>query len=199
MCIPVVYATTHGHTRRIAERIAAVLRSEGHDSVALDVTSAAAALLDWRPVRGTVLAASVHAGSHQRSARDFVQANVDRFSAMPSWFVSVSLSAASANPQERLAASRIAQAFVASAGWAPQRVCCVAGCLAYTRYSLLTRWLMRGIARKEHAPTDTSRDYEFTDWAALDRDARQFGRDVQDSVRRRLQAEHYRSDVASTL
>jgi menaquinone-dependent protoporphyrinogen oxidase len=28
---------------------------------------------------------------------------------------------------------------------------------------------MRRIARKEGAPTDTSRDHELTDWPALDR------------------------------
>ena len=28
---------------------------------------------------------------------------------------------------------------------------------------------MKRIARKAGAPTDTSRDFEFTDWAALDR------------------------------
>jgi menaquinone-dependent protoporphyrinogen oxidase len=28
---------------------------------------------------------------------------------------------------------------------------------------------MKRIARKAGAPTDTSRDYQFTDWAALDR------------------------------
>jgi menaquinone-dependent protoporphyrinogen oxidase len=179
-------------------RIASVLRGEGHDSVASDVTSTEALRLNWRSVHGAVLAASLHAGTHPRAAREFVQGNVDGFNAVPSWFVSVSLSAASANPQERLAAGRIARAFLASACWAPRQLSCVAGRLVYTQYSLLTRWLMRGIARRERATTDASCDQDFTDWAALDRDTHQFGRDVRESVRLRTQAEHYKSDDATT-
>jgi menaquinone-dependent protoporphyrinogen oxidase len=31
------------------------------------------------------------------------------------------------------------------------------------------RYLMKRIARSQNAPTGTSRDYEFTDWTAVDR------------------------------
>jgi menaquinone-dependent protoporphyrinogen IX oxidase len=34
---------------------------------------------------------------------------------------------------------------------------------------------MKRIARKEGAPTDTSRDYEFTDWTRVDALAHDFG------------------------
>ena len=199
MCIPVFYATTHGQTRRIAERIAAVLGRDGHESVALEVTSVEARRFDWQHAHGAVIAASLHAGAHQRSAHEFVRAHVDRLNAIPSWFVSVSLSAASANPQERLAAEQIAQAFVERLGWTPRRMRCVAGRLAYTQYSPVTRWLIRRIARKEHAPTDTSRDYELTDWTALERDTRQFGQDVRDCVCARMRAEHYRAAISPTV
>jgi menaquinone-dependent protoporphyrinogen oxidase len=50
----------------------------------------------------------------------------------------------------------------------------VAGALPYTRYNFLVRFLMKRIARKAGGPTDTSRDYDFTDWAALDRFAAAF-------------------------
>ena len=36
------------------------------------------------------------------------------------------------------------------------------------RYNFLIRFVMKRIARKAGAPTDTSRDYEFTDWSTLD-------------------------------
>ena len=53
-------------------------------------------------------------------------------------------------------------------GWRPARVLPVAGALAYSRYNFLIRFVMKRIARKAGAPTDTSRDYEFTNWPALD-------------------------------
>jgi menaquinone-dependent protoporphyrinogen oxidase len=183
MCTtPVFYATTHGQTRRIAEAIADALRKDGHGSFALDVTSAAARHFDWRRVDGAVLAASLHAGKHQAGAADFAREHVTRLNAMPTWFVSVSLSAASSREEERAAAERIARAFVEGIGWAPGRVSCVAGRLAYTQYSFVTRWFMRRIARKEGGPTDTSRDHELTDWNALARLSQQFGREVWEGV-----------------
>ncbi|AMY10751.1 Protoporphyrinogen IX dehydrogenase [menaquinone] [Luteitalea pratensis] len=186
MCtIPVFYATTHGQTRRIAERIAEALRREGHASFPLDLTSETARHFDWRRASAAVLSASLHTGRHQSSAVHFARTHVDRLNAIPTWFVSVSLSAASAHAEERSAAERLAREFVESVGWAPGRVSCVAGMLAYTRYSFVTRWFMRRIARKEGASTDTSRDHEFTDWSAVALLSRQFGREVWNRVQAR--------------
>jgi menaquinone-dependent protoporphyrinogen oxidase len=86
----------------------------------------------------------------------------------PSIFFSVSLSAASRNLAEVEAARDIARAFPATEGWQPHEAVTVAGCLAYSHYDILTRLLMKHISRKEGAPTDTSRDYELTDWTAVD-------------------------------
>ncbi|MEO8257290.1 MAG: flavodoxin domain-containing protein [Acidobacteriota bacterium] len=58
--------------------------------------------------------------------------------------------------------------FVEETAWRPARVLPVAGALAYSRYNFLIRFVMKRIARKAGAPTDTSRDYEFTDWSVLD-------------------------------
>ena len=59
--------------------------------------------------------------------------------------------------------------FIEETGWRPARALPVAGALAYSRYNFIIKFLMKRIARKAGAPTDTSRDYELTDWAALDR------------------------------
>jgi menaquinone-dependent protoporphyrinogen oxidase len=176
--IAVFYATTHGQTRRIAERVADVLRSDGHASLALDVASEASRHYNWEHADGAVLAASLHGGAHQAIAYDFARAHAARLNGMPSWFISVSLSAASTHADERQAAEHLARVLVEDAGWTPRRLSCVAGRLAYTQYPYLTRWLMRRIARKEGASTDTSRDHEFTNWTELTILTRQFSRDV---------------------
>jgi menaquinone-dependent protoporphyrinogen oxidase len=41
---------------------------------------------------------------------------------------------------------------------------------------------MRRISRKEGGDTDTSRDYEYTDWAAVDRFAAEFADEVAGPV-----------------
>jgi menaquinone-dependent protoporphyrinogen oxidase len=187
MCtVPVLYATSEGQTRRIAERLVDVLRQQGLSSAAIDISSARADAIDWLRVRGAVIAASIHVGRHQRAACEFARAHAARLGAVPSMFVSVSLSAASKHESERAAAQRLADGFATAAGWQPWKVACIAGRLAYTQYGLLTRWFMKRIARKEGGPTDTSRDHELTDWRAVDELAVNLADRVQHQAAARL-------------
>ena len=62
-------------------------------------------------------------------------------------------------------------------------VAVVAGALPYTRYSPLTRWMMRRIVAKAKGDTDTSRDYEYTDWEAVRRFAGEFALRVSEQKR----------------
>jgi menaquinone-dependent protoporphyrinogen oxidase len=179
--VPVFYATREGHTRRVAERLVAVFRDRGFTSRAIDVASADADYVDWGRVRAAVVGASLHAHRHQRSADAFVRQHGGDLNGHPSAFFSVSLSAASARPEERAAAAQLAQAFPAACGWHADETVCVAGRLAYTRYGVLTRFIMKRIARREGAPTDTSRDHEFTNWDEVAR--------LADSVARRIAAD----------
>jgi menaquinone-dependent protoporphyrinogen oxidase len=176
--VPVFYATTEGHTRRIAEEIAATLRGEGLESEAIEL-KAHAPSPDWRHVAGAVLGASLHAGRHQAAASAFATREASHLNARPSAFFSVSLSIASKNAAEVDAARAIAATFVRTAGWEPRRISCFAGRLAYTQYGFLTRWIMRRIARKEGGPTDTSRDHVLTDWSMV----RAFAKDIATDVR----------------
>ena len=66
------------------------------------------------------------------------------------------------------AAQHLAEKFPIALGWHPDRVACFAGRLAYTQYGFVKRLVMQWISRKEGAPTDTSRDYEFTNWGDVD-------------------------------
>jgi menaquinone-dependent protoporphyrinogen oxidase len=164
--VPVFYATTDGQTRRIAETIASTLREQGFDSGAIQLSDKFASP-DWSQIAGAVVGASIRAGRHQRSATRFVTREAEALNVRPSAFFSVSLSAGSRNSNEVSAARGIAANFLDAAHWQPTRFACFAGRLAYTKYGFFTRWLMRRIAAREGAPTDTSRDYEFTDWKTV--------------------------------
>jgi menaquinone-dependent protoporphyrinogen oxidase len=177
--VPVFYATTEGQTRRIAERIAGILRAQGFDSLPIDIDSPEPPRIDWQYVQGAFLGASVHAGRHQKPAEAFARAHSAELNARPSAFFSVSLSAASTNPQERTAARHLAEAFTKAARWQPTWTVCFAGRLAYTRYGFLKRLIMRWIAKREGGSTDTSRDHELTDWSAV----ATFANEMADAIR----------------
>ena len=59
--------------------------------------------------------------------------------------------------------------FTHQTGWRPAHALPVAGALPYSRYNFVIRLVMKRIARKAGGPTDTSHDYEFTDWLGVDR------------------------------
>ena len=162
--IPVFYATTEGQTRRIAERLVAAFRERGFSSRAIDVASSDADWVEWLRVRAAVVGASLHVHRHQRSAEAFVREHAADLNAHPSAFFSVSLAAVSPTAAERDEAAELASKLPLGVGWHADEVACIGGALAYTRYGFITRFIMKWIARRRGAPTDTSRDYEFTNW-----------------------------------
>ena len=177
MTAAVIYATREGQTHRIAEHIASELRAAHVDVDVYDVGRLASSI-DWSRYSTVCVAASVHGGHHEREMIAFVKRNRQDLARLGAVFVSVTLSEAGAEdpkaPKERREqsaadAQRMIDVFVKETGWRPARALPVAGALAYSRYNFIIKFVMKRIARKAGAPTDTSRDYEFTDWAALDR------------------------------
>jgi menaquinone-dependent protoporphyrinogen oxidase len=176
MTAAVFYATREGHTRKVAERIAADLRLRGALVGLFDLRNCPPP--EWSKYSTACLAASVHAGRHEKEMIEFARTHREALARLDAAFVSVTLSEAGAEDPRRSArdrqtaaedAQRMIDVFVRQTGWRPEHALSVAGALAYSKYNLLVRFLMKRIARKAGAPTDASRDYEFTDWPALDR------------------------------
>ena len=182
--VPVFYATTYGQTGRIAQRLATMLHEKGFVSRAIDVTGPDGDYVDWTRARAVVVCASVHAHKHQRAAAAFCREYAQRLNARPSVFLSVSLSAASEVANERRQVARIARDFVDACGWTAAEVVSLAGSLAFTKYRWFTRVVMKRIARQHGQPTDTTRDYEFTNWDEVAR--------VADNIVRRIATERNR-------
>ncbi len=163
----VVYASTHGHTAKIAARIAQAMRSQGLEVDLRDVASAA----DAEPGRYgvVVVGASLHKEHHQKEIADWVAERRDALEQRPSVFFSVSLSAAEDSEEARAATQHCIDEFCAQTGWTPARTERIAGCLQYREYDVFTRQLMRLLMRRTGRPTDASHDYDYTDWDAVDR------------------------------
>ena len=175
--ILIIYGTRYGQTARVAERMRSVLTREGFDVVVAD---AGAPAIDVDPQRydGVLVGGSVIRGRHQRSIRTFVIAHRARLNAMPTAFFSVSASAGSGGPRGHADAQRVLEEFLTETHWEPDMVATIAGAMAFTKYPLLLRWLLREISRRNGGPTDTSRDHELTDWKQVTSFAKRFGRRV---------------------
>jgi menaquinone-dependent protoporphyrinogen oxidase len=161
----IVYGTTDGHTATVARRMGQMLTAAG---IASTTVVRPAGSFPWPDdYDAVIVAASVHGGKFQRNVCRWVQAYADRLNAKPSAFVPICLGILQRDPAVQQEVRRIVDQFLLGSGWRPSATLTVAGALPYTRYHWLKRCMMRRIVAKAGGDTDTSRDYEYTDWEAL--------------------------------
>jgi Flavodoxin len=187
--ILVLYATREGQTRRIANHIWLTLQELGLPAKVMDAR-ALSVNFALSSFEAAIVAGSIHVGKHEPEIVRFVQTHCAELERMPTVFLSVSASQIGvedikATPENRARnaanVKKVIDEFLQETGWKPGRVLPVAGALMYRKYNFLVRMLMRSIARKEGASTDTSRDVEYTDWSALDRFVEDFARGITSS------------------
>jgi menaquinone-dependent protoporphyrinogen oxidase len=164
----IVYATTEGQTAKVAQHIADVARKQAHG---VEVRTAEVALGEEGVPLGTFdvifAGGSVHEGRHQRSLRQFLKGNASELASKVTGLFSLSMAAASDDPEERKAAIGYIEDLIAHTGVTPTVRAAVPGALRYTQYSWLKRFVMKRISASRGGETDTSRDFEYTDWDAV--------------------------------
>ena len=170
--ILVLFDSIDGQTARIGERIARTLEGSGH-AVTLMPVGAPGLAQAFEEHVAVIVGAAIRYGHHSRALESAIREHAGAIDARPNAFFSVSLSAGGpgARPAE---AARYIVAFVERTGWRPRRTATFAGALRYTKYNPFIRFLMRLIVGAAGGETDTSRDYEYTDWQAVDRFAGEF-------------------------
>ncbi len=168
----IVYATTEGQTRKIAQFLTDELIRRKCETTLVDASGAQGPNL-FEGVDAVLIAASVHMHQYQSSIVHFVRDNCAALAARPNAFVSVSLAALGDDVEDQEEVADVVRHFVERTGWMPGEVIHAAGALKYTRYDFFKRWIMKRIAKDHGLPTETD-DYEFTDWTALERFADRF-------------------------
>jgi len=175
----VLFASREGQTEKIARRIAAVLEAKGH-RVELRNSDSSRGELDLVRYRAILVGSPVRVGRYLPSIVRFVRNQREALQRVPSAFFSVSLAVAHhrnsdrRNEEGRAETMRVVEKFTRATGWSPLRIELIAGALQYSKYNFLIRFLMRRISAHAGGDTDMSRDYEYTDWAAVDRFASEF-------------------------
>jgi menaquinone-dependent protoporphyrinogen oxidase len=170
----VAFASHDGQTQKVAERIATVLLIRRHEVELVDLGRTASGPVDLSRFQAVLVGSPIRAQGYLRPVVRFVRTHRTQLDRLPTLFFSVGLAVLSKIGDGRAQTMRIVEKLVAETGWHPGRIELVAGALKYTRYNFLVRFVMRRISRKERGDTDTSRDHECTDWAAIDRFAVEF-------------------------
>ena len=178
--IAVVFGTTDGQTAKIARHIVEVLRSD-QNVVDLIDTRAPLPSSPFERVDAAVIAGSVRMGKFQRPLVKFVRDHREELAKIPTAFVPVSLSAMRNTPPAVREVTKTIAGFIKETGFTPGTVQPTAGALVYSRYGFFTKIAMILISKMAGGETDTSRDYEYTDWHKVSDFARAFSLRVREA------------------
>jgi menaquinone-dependent protoporphyrinogen oxidase len=160
----IIYGTTEGQTRKIAEWTTAHVRERGHE-VELRDSAGLSSGSDPGTFQAFIIAASVHQECHQDTITNFTTAHHKLLNTKPSAFISVSLSAVLEDG--RAEAQKYVDCFVSETGWHPRMTLLLGGALHFTKYDYFQEQVVKFVVMKRGGAASPAHDREFTDWNAL--------------------------------
>lgn len=166
----ILFASIDGQTERIAVRIRERLLQARHSVILQAAGDAPAPVGDCDAV---LVGGAIRYGHYPRALESWVREQRADLEERPNAFFSVCLSAGGPGARPAVARGYIDD-FLGRTGWRPKSTASFAGALRYRQYNPFIRFMMRLIVGAAGGDTDASRDYEYTDWAAVDRFAAEF-------------------------
>ncbi|PLX36226.1 MAG: hypothetical protein C0606_16135 [Hyphomicrobiales bacterium] len=163
--ILIVYASLEGQTRKICCRTANKLQRQGHNVSVLDAHTDGE-MPD--AIDGAIIAGPIHYEKHDDKLVQFLADHKDRLAAIPTAFVTVSLSAGSKDQKERDAAKAITNDLLDHVGLAPAMKLQAAGAVHDDKLGFFKRMMLHRILRQKGVTPDASGHTEFTDWKSCD-------------------------------
>jgi menaquinone-dependent protoporphyrinogen oxidase len=164
-----LYSSAFGLSRRICERIQALLQQDG---LAVDVATLTDAGVDPAAYGTIVIGASIKHGKHHPTVLEYIRRHQALLAARPSALFSVNLVARKPGrntPQTNPYLRRL----LAQSPWKPNLLGVFAGELDYARYGVIDKHMMRLVMWINRGPTDLHAKVQFTNWADVERFASQ--------------------------
>lgn len=161
----IVYASKHKQTEKISYYMKNKIEERGFFCELHDIDSFEP---DLKRFENVIIGGSVYAGKFDRPLVAWAKRNGEQLNLKHLSFFTVSLNAADARPEARSDDKRLINEFASQTGLKPQLTESIAGALKYSEYNFVIRFLMKRISKKAGGPTDTSHDYEMTDWKKVD-------------------------------
>lgn len=160
----ILYLTRDGQTKKIAERIASQLT----DCTLINLRDqAVVSATNFANFDQIVIGASIRYGHFDPLLEQFIAQHSALLNNKKSAFFSVNLTARKAN-RNTPETNTYTRKLLARIAWKPTLVEVFAGALFYPRYGWFDRMMIRFIMKITKGDTDTSREYEYTDWQKVD-------------------------------
>lgn len=166
----ILYLTRDGQTKKIAERIADQLS----DCTIINLREqAVVSSVNFANFDQIIIGASIRYGHFDPLLEKFIGQHFALLNSKKSAFFSVNLTARKAN-RNTPETNAYTRKLLARIAWRPDFVEVFAGALFYPRYGFFDKMMIRFIMTITKGDTDTSREYEYTDWQKVDQFARLF-------------------------
>jgi menaquinone-dependent protoporphyrinogen oxidase len=173
MNILIAFASKEGQTEKIAEFIAKALGRQGHQATTMQCRHLPKDF-SIESYEAVIIGGPIRMGKYPGYLQKFVAHHLDWLNRVPSALFTVCMAIESKNEKDRVTARSYGQNFSQVTHWQPRLMETFAGAVKYTQYGLITRYIMRSISKKEDRDTDTSQDYEYTDWGKVTQFTEQF-------------------------
>ena len=166
----ITYFSKYGQTEKIAKRIAEVIQSSG-ETVHLNAVGQILANETLADYDRIILGSPIYAHSHSREIAAFIKKFRNEMIEQPTAFFSVSASAAG-DEKQLCEVKKLFNQFLRDCDFVPDHVTIFAGALPYREYNWFLRMMMKWIVSRAGGDTDTSKNYEYTDWERVEEFAR---------------------------
>ena len=159
-----LYSTTDGHTKRICEYIANILKQQNHEIKIDPISLELEKLSEYDAI---ILGASIRYGKHQKSVFNFINKHKDLLETKKSAFFSVNV-VARKSEKNSPNTNPYMKKFLKTSSWLPNKLGVFAGKVDYPSYKFFDKYIIKMIMWITKGPTDTSQSYEFTDWNVVE-------------------------------
>ncbi|WP_082682145.1 flavodoxin domain-containing protein [Haloferax profundi] len=175
--ILVAYGSGEGQTEKVARYVGGVLTDRGHEVTVKRVTDDPT--IDVGAFDAVLVGSPVNNRRHLPAVVEFVERNREVLASRPNGFFQLSLASIVPLRWAQSGAQEFVDDFVSNTGWNPDHVGRFAGAVKYSQYDPLERVLFKLVSAVTTGDTDTSRDYEYTDWEEVETFAVAFANDVE--------------------
>ena len=173
MNILIIYGSLEGQTEKISERIAEIIDNKGYKVTTLSGEQLPPDF-SVEHYNAAIIGGSIHMGKYPEYIKEFVTTYSSWLNKTPSAFFTVCMAVNSKHEKSREEAMRYGENFFVQTGWQPKLAGTFAGAVKYTKYNIVTRFIMKLISKREGGSTDTSHDHEYTDWESVEQFAETF-------------------------
>lgn len=165
--ILIIHSSVDGHTTHICERICSVRNDLDIDIISLSKTKN----ISLNKYEMIVIGASIRYGKYRKELFEFIDKNLNVIHSKKNAFFSVNVVARKAEKNSTDTNPYI-EKFLQKTSWKPKIIDVFAGKIEYPKYNLFDRSIIKFIMWMTNGPTDTSKNFEFTDWSKVEKFAK---------------------------